>query len=327
MKLKAFAISAALGAVLTSIVVSSSGAQPPAAGRGPARPAVANPPPVVAGAHWHHIELNVADPKKSAAFYTTHFAAKPAKWNGQEAVWVQKSWIFLNKAGAPVDKRRNTGIWHIGWGATDPRQEYIRQAGLKATFFAPLTDLAVNNGGNLDRFFFMYVQGPDQDLVELNTAGHDHFGHIHMFSADPIAAGDWWIRTFGLTGRALTPPGTPRPAPRLARNGNQVGPSSSLTLDSVNMIIYPQGYSTNAYKADWVGVSSIQSTRGRLHDHIGISVPDLDAAIAALDRVGTKPVGPVRSLYGGKVRTAFIEGPDRVAVELIEDKSPHPPEE
>jgi catechol 2,3-dioxygenase-like lactoylglutathione lyase family enzyme len=322
-RLKIFALSAALGAALTVGVVSQSGAQAPAR---PASPVINNPAPVVSGAHWHHVELNVRDPKKSVEFYTTHFDAKPGHWNGQDAVWVQKSWILLNKAKKPVDKRLNTAIWHMGWGSEDPRREYLRQAGLGATFFSPLTDLAANNGGTLDRFFFMYVQGPDRDLVELNTAAHHHFGHIHMFSADPVAAGDWWIRTFGLTGRALTEPGAvPRP-PRFARNGNQVGPASSLYLDNVNMIIYPVGYSTNAYKADWKGVRGLQTTRGRLHDHIGIAVPDLAAAIAQLDRAGIKLTEPVKTLYGGQVKTAFIEGPDHVAIELIEDHSPHPPE-
>ena len=30
---------------------------------------------------------------------------------------------------------------------------------------------------------------------------------------------------------------------------------------------------------------------------------------------------------GDKFRYAFIEGPDRVAIELIEDRTAHPPEE
>jgi catechol 2,3-dioxygenase-like lactoylglutathione lyase family enzyme len=318
-RLNIFALSAALGAVLTSAVF----AQPLAR---PARPVVNNPPPVVSGAHWHHVELNVADPKKSMAFYTSHFDAKPAQWNGQDAVWVQKSWILLNKAKKPVDKRLNTAIWHIGWGSEDPRREYIHQAGLGATFFAPLTDIAVNNGGRQDRFFFMYVQGPDRDLVELNTSNAHHFGHIHMISADPVAAGDWWIRTFGLTGRALTAPGAPKVEPRFGKNGNQLSPSSSLYFDNVNMIIYPQEYSAHAFKADWVGVNGVQTTRGRLHDHIGIAVPDLAAAIAQLDKVGIKLTEPVKVLAGGQIKTAFIEGPDHVAIELIEDHSPHPPE-
>ena len=83
-----------------------------------------------------------------------------------------------------------------------------RMSTVGATLWTPLTDISLNNGGTADRFFFQYVQGPDRDLVELNTASHHHFGHIHLFSADPIAAGDWWIKTFGLTGRALTAPVT-----------------------------------------------------------------------------------------------------------------------
>ena len=40
--------------------------------------------------------------------------------------------------------------------------------------------------GNL----FCLVEGPDKALIELNTAQHHHFGHIHMLSLDAVKAGD-----------------------------------------------------------------------------------------------------------------------------------------
>ena len=41
--------------------------------------------------------------------------------------------------------------------------------------------------------------------------------------------------------------------------------------------------------------------------------------------VGVKVTAEPRSIADGKVRSAFIEGPDQVAIELLEDSTPRPP--
>jgi catechol 2,3-dioxygenase-like lactoylglutathione lyase family enzyme len=280
--------------------------------------------PIVEGAHWHHLHINATDPDRSIEFYTTHFDAKEATFaDGHEAVWTQRSWILFNKVADPPSTALNTAIWHMGWGTEDPKAEYLRQKAKGASFFAPLTDISIANGGRPDRFYYMYVEGPDRTLIELNTANHHHFGHIHMFSPDPIATGDWWIRTFGLTGRGLSTPQTNR-TPRFSTVGNQIGPSSSLYLDNVNFIIYPVGYAKTAYRDDWKGIRELQPTRGKLYDHIGISVPRLEPALAALRKAGVRVTEEPKTWAGGKIRSAFIEGPDHLAIELVEDHAGHP---
>jgi len=316
----AFATSALAAASVTAFALAQPAANMPAPSPGP-RP----PPPVVAGAHWHHLHINATDPDRSIEFYTTHFDAKEATFaDGKEAVWTQKSWILFNKVKEAPSRKLNTAIWHMGWGAEDPRREYERQKAKGASFFAPLTDISIANGGQRDRFYYMYVEGPDRTLIELNTAAHHHFGHIHLFSPDPIATGDWWIRTFGLTGRGLSNAQTIR-TPRYSTVGNQIGPSSSLYLDNVNFIIYPAAYARHAYQADWDGITELQPTRGKLYDHIGISVPRLEPALAALRKAGVKVTEEPKTWANGQVRSAFVEGPDKLAIELIEDHSGHPP--
>lgn len=319
-------VGAFLGAVLSGAVLASLSlnavAQPPAARQRPP----AGPPvdAVVKGAHWHHIHLNSTDPENAIKFYTTHFDAKPSRFAGQNAIWVQKSWILIDKVAAPPAIQLDTAIWHMGWGTENPKAEYRIQQGLGSTFFTPLTDIAINNGGTLDRFYFMYVQAPDRMLIELNTASYHHFGHVHLFSEDPIAAGDWYIKTFGLTGRGLSTPTTPTRDPRFGKNGNQIGPSSSLTLDNVNLIIYPAPYARHAFPDDWKGITALQSPRGHVNDHIAISVPNLDAALASLKAAGTKVTEPPHRWKDARVRSAFIEGPDQIAIELVEDHTEHP---
>lgn len=313
----------ALAAAAMGLVLAASQAPAQTARRDDGPP---KPPPIVAGAYWHDVTMNVADPEASIAFYTTHFKAVRATYDGQPAVWTQKSWLIFHKADGPVSKKLNTAIWHIGWGAPDPKSEYRRQQSLGATFFTPLTDIAENNGGTLDRFYYMYVQDPDRGLIELNTARSDNFGHVHLLSEDPITTGDWYMRVFGFSGRALATPTTPSRDARFGKNGRQIGPSSSLNLDNVNLIIYPAGYARFAYRDDWAGIDHFQSTRGRLHDHLGIGVPSLDRALAALKRVGITPTEPPGSEANGQIRYAWIEGPDHIAIQLVEDHSPHPPE-
>jgi catechol 2,3-dioxygenase-like lactoylglutathione lyase family enzyme len=286
------------------------------------------PPPLIPGAHWHHFHVNSIDPPAAIAYYTKYFDAKPARFAGiADAVWTQKSWLLFTKVNAKPSTAHDTAIWHIGWGAPDPKVEFRRQTDLGNKFYQPLTDISTGLGGRPDRFYYMYVESPDGTWIELNTARTDNFGHLHLFSADPIAAGDWYIRFFGVTGRALSTSDSPARAPRMSLTDVQVGPSSSLYFDNVNLIIYPMQYSQKVYASDWsADQSQLESTRGNVNDHFGVSVPNLDAALQVFSENGVKITQAARAVQD-KFRYAFIEGPDRIAIELIEDHTEHPPEE
>ncbi len=294
--------------------------------------ALPRPEPLIKGAHWHHFHVNSVDPKASIAYYTKFFDAKPAKFaGGQDAVWSQKSWLLFTKVNAKASTAHNTAIWHIGWGTPDPKAEFKRQKEMGNTFQQELTDLATTTGGTLDRFYFMYVKSPDGTWIELNTARSDNFGHMHMFAEDPIATGDWYIRFFGVTGRGLSTPTLPARTVRNNTKGFQTGPSSSLYFDNVNMIIYPANYSRVAYPEDWKGKTELETTRGNVNDHFGVSVPDLNEALKVFRANSVKVTAEPREVKdaSGKLllKFAFIEGPDKVAIELVEDHSEHPPEE
>ena len=55
-------------------------------------------------------------------------------------------------------------------------------------------------------------------------------------------------------------------------------------------------------------------------EHIGLRVADLDSALAALAARGIVPIAPAEQVQPG-VRIAFIEGPERVRIELLERNS------
>ncbi|MGH9839518.1 MAG: VOC family protein [Blastocatellia bacterium] len=274
-------------------------------------------PPPFPEAHFHHLHLNTTDPKAAIDFYTSRFDCEKARFQGlTDAVWAQKSWIFFNKVNAPPPWELTSAVWHFGWGAEKMKEEYERQLKLGTKFFTPLTDISDigGNTGAKDLFYYAYVQSPDNALIELNTAGHHNFGHLHLFSADPVAAGEWYMKYFGAKRRSTRPPSR---EPRFYR-GHQIGPSMSLQIDNVNLIIYPVEYTKKAYPDHWKGKTEIESTKGRVVDHISFSFENLADALEKLRKDGVKVTEETQSLAGGKVKYAFIEGPDKMRIDLTE---------
>ena len=275
-----------------------------------------------AGIHFHHVHLNTTDPERAIQFYTTKFEASKARFAGmQDAVWAYDSWILFTKVSAPPPWELVSPIWHIGWGAEDIKATYRKQLDSGTKFYAPLTKLSPDNAAS--EFYFAYVESPDRALIELNTADHHHFGHVHLLSADPVATAEWYMKHFGATrrGNATTPLSR---EPRF-RGSLQIGPSVSLMCDHVNLIIYPVEYSKTAYAEQWQpGQTKLVSPRGRTIDHIGFSVSDLNATLATFRKDGVKVTAEPRSIANGQIKFAFIEGPDQMAIELIEDHTSKP---
>lgn len=267
-------------------------------------------------AHFHHLHLNATDLKAAIDFYPSKFDAEKAKFAGvMDGVWAQKSWMLFTKVDKPPISDLTSAIWHFGWGAEDMKATYEKQLAMGTKFFTPLTDISDISGNANARpgsFYYAYVLGPDGALIELNTAGHHRFGHIHMFSADPIAAGQWYMKYFGVKGRV-----SPSREPRMYRDV-QIGPSASLTADNVNIIIYPVEYTKKAYADQWKGKTELESTKGHVVDHISFSFANLAEGLEKMRKDGVKVTDEIRSAANGKIKYAFIEGPDKIRIELIE---------
>lgn len=269
----------------------------------------------VADAHFHHLHLNATDPAADIQFYTTKFEGERGKLAGVlEGVWAHKAWILFAKVNTPPASDITSTIWHFGWGAEDMKTAYQQQLDSGTKFQTPLTDISdIGGGTQMGRFFYAYVDGPDHALIELNTANHHHFGHLHLLSDDPVAAGEWYAKQFGVDVRKS-------PQEHMYR-GVQIGPSASFTMDDVSVIIYPSGYARTSKWSYWEGRQTFESTKGHVVDHIGISVENLDDGIAKLKAAGVKVTDEPRSVAGGKIKFAFIEGPDKMRIEIIEGRA------
>ena len=249
-------------------------------------------------ARFHHIHLNSVDPEAAIDFYTAKFKAERRALAGfGNAVWTGDSWLLFTKVAAAPPSQTVSGIWHFGWGAEDMKATYQKQVDSGTRFHTPLTDISDLVGGeeNSGRFFYSYVDGPDHALIELNTARHHNFGHLHLYSANPAAAAEWYRVNLNLKPRVQAEPKTYRGIP--------VAPAAFMTANHVSIIVYPNP-------------AKLQPSRGRVVDHVGFGVKNLDDAVK-LARANGTTVTAKPAIRNG-LRSAFLEGPDQVAIELLE---------
>src|SRR5713226_4255734 len=277
---------------------------------GPAAPGIVRPgqQPAPQSAHFHHLHLNTPDPSGAIKFYTSKFDCEEARFLGHDAVWAQQSWLLFNKVKSAPPWELVSAIWHFGWGAEDMKAAYQKQLEMGTRFFKPLTD--ISDLANVPNFYYAYVESPDHALIELNTAGHHHFGHLHLFSEDPVSAGLWYTKYFGAVGRGN--PASPPSREKRLYKGFQVGPSMSLMMDNVNIIIFPLELSKQSYPDQWKNGQTLTSTKGRAIDHVGFSVDNLTDVIEKLRKDGVKITDEIKSIPAAKIKYAFIEGPDKI---------------
>ena len=70
----------------------------------------------------------------------------------------------------------------------------------------------------------------------------------------------------------------------------------------------------------WKDRNDFESTKGHVTDHLGFSVDNLDETIARLKKDGVVVTDEPRTVLG-KLKIAFIEGPDKVRIELVEGQA------
>ena len=94
--------------------------------------------------------------------------------------------------------------------------------------------------------------------------------------------------------------------PSFARGGFVRDPAGGVNFDDISISIRP-----------WPG-GGLASPRGKIVDHWALSTADLDKTVT---RVKSENVKFLEEIHPwGTSRAAMIEGPDRVAIELVEVK-------
>jgi hypothetical protein len=318
------------------------------------------PPPAVEPLHFHHVHLNSMNPAAAAAYYPKPFAKTAAKttFNGFEAVKTGNIYILFTKVNAPPTNELTgpqTSIWHFGWNTPDSRKydENFRAMGLEIAQMwdaadGKLVDMSSDTLPGLPtqeqilemrakgtqptrQGGFGYLRGPDGAMIENAQAGDaERFNHVHMYHEHPRCAMEWYVTHLGARmpqgrgGRGAATAGGPaagQPStsadckttayapptwPSFAKTGFVRDPAGGVNFDDISISIRPRPG------------GGLASTRGKVYDHWALSTADLDATVARLKRENVKFLEEIHPW--GTMRAAMIEGPDRIAIELVEIK-------
>jgi hypothetical protein len=304
--------------------------------------------------HFHHVHLNSMNPKAAAEYYPKPFAESATKttFNGYEAVKTGNVYLLFTKVNTPPQNELTgpqTSVWHFGWNTPDSRKynERFRAMGLEIAQMwdaadGKLVDLSsdtlpgfptqeqilelrakgtqpTRQGG------FGYLRGPDGAMIENAQAGQaERFNHVHMYHEHPRCAMEWYVTHLGAkmpqgaatrggapaaaqaTGDCHTTAYAPPTWPSFAKTGFVRDPAGGVLFDDISISIRP-----------WPG-GGLVSTRGKLVDHWALSTADLTATVARLKSEGVKFLEEIHPW--GNTRATMIEGPDRIAIELVEVK-------
>ena len=132
---------------------------------------------------------------------------------------------------------------------------------------------------------------------ELPLPGFAKGLHLHLESQDPVAAAEWYRDVLGATIETAPEHAAVQPLNPVHRK-----PAGIVRLQGVGLAIY---------KAR----GPLGPSRGHRIDHIAFKVPDLAAARRALEEAEVKVLQADGRL--GPHDTLMVEGPDRLAIELI----------
>lgn len=253
---------------------------------------------------FHHVHLNSIDPSKAIDFYIRTFdVTKKTRLAGFDGVQSENVHLLFNKINSPPPTSPDSSIWHFGWGSTAMEADYQKHLANGVTFHTPITRL----GSGL---LFAYMKAPDGALVEINTSNTRAFIHVHLYSDAPLCAAEWYVKHLGATTRSQRsgPCEVPFAAPSEPL-GVIRSPAATVRFGEISLIIYPRQRP-----------GPLLSPRGHVVDHIALGVPDLTGALDRLRKSGVKVLEESHPFGDGKTRAAMIEGPDAIAIELIEMK-------
>jgi catechol 2,3-dioxygenase-like lactoylglutathione lyase family enzyme len=299
---------------------------------------------------FHHLHLNSVDPDAAIDFYVRQFpSTSRTEWAGIPALKSPTNVLILfSKVDRAPPTAPQTAIWHFGWHVVDSRKNletYKARTDVKhwplytsdegdtvlissdtwpggAALGLTRAEIAAAKAKGVQperRRGFAYLQGPDGAIVEyLGNHPAERMNHIHMFQEHPFCAQLWYMKHLNapiFEGRSSPTPVTaencqvPRglePSwPAMERDGLYRTPRAAISFDDVMMTWY-------ACQND----EPLVPSRGQLHDHVALSVRDLDAWVDKLRHEGVTFLEQPYPL--GDTRGVMIEGPGREALELVE---------
>jgi len=261
-----------------------------------------NPDAPVRIGHYH---LNVTSLEAHKKFWVDTLGGTAMKFQGLDVIKFPDAFILLN-VQKPTGPTRGTAFDHIGFAVPDvpTMAKKLAAAGYKETTGrepAPGTPPPAASGTSAVYGRFAYFIGPDGAKIELVTAAGPTAPpivahHIHFINKQYVEMQQWYMKAFDATLR----PG-------------QTDFFIGADLPGV-------GYSLNFFR--WEGDQTITHvpTKGRVVDHVGFEVKNLEAFCKKLEEKGIKLTREYRQKDKsmGNIGTAVITDPWGVSIELTE---------
>src|SRR5262252_4861470 len=252
-----------------------------------------------------HYHLNVTSIEAHRKFWVDTLGGTAIKFGGIDVVKFPDAFIFLH-VQKPTGPTRGTAFDHIGFVVPDvpamamklAAAGYQETTGREPTPGAPAPQAA---GTSAIYGRFAYFLGPDGVKIELVTNDQKDAPpvvahHIHFINKQYVEMQQWYMKAFDATLR----PG-------------QTDFFIGADLPGV-------GYSLNFFR--WEGDQSVTHvpTKGRVVDHVGFEVKNLEAFCKKLEANGIKLTREYRQKDKsmGNIGTAVITDPWGVSIELTE---------
>jgi len=257
-----------------------------------------------------HYHLNVTSVEAHKKFWAGTLGGKAMKFGSIDVIEFPDAFIFL-RVQKPAGPTRGTAFDHIGFAVPNvpAMAAKLAAAGYQETTGREPKPVDKNagepppaaSGTSAVYGRFAYFLGPDGVKIELVTSDQKDAApivahHIHFINKQYVEMQQWYMKAFNATLR----PG-------------QTDFFIGADLPGV-------GYSLNFFR--WEGDQSITHapTAGRVVEHVGFEVKNLEAFCKALEAKGIKLIRPYkkRDAAMNNIATATIVDPWGVSIELTE---------
>jgi catechol 2,3-dioxygenase-like lactoylglutathione lyase family enzyme/extradiol dioxygenase family protein len=263
---------------------------------------VSHPDAPVRIGHYH---LNVTSIEAHKKFWAGTLGGRAMKFGGIDVIEFPDAFIFL-RAQKPTGPTRGTAFDHIGFAVPDvpAMATKLAAAGYQETTGRepkPGAPPAAASGTSAVYGRFAYFLGPDGVKIELVTNTQKDAPpivahHIHFINKQYVEMEQWYAKAFNAT----------------------LGPNK--TDFYIGAQLPGVGYSLNFFR--WEGDQSITHvpTAGRVVDHVGFEVKNLEAFCRELEGKGISLVRPYQKKDPAmnNIATAMIVDPWGVSIELTE---------
>ena len=249
-----------------------------------------------------HYHLNVSSVAEHKRFWVDTLGGKAGKYGNEETVAFGDVLLIL-KEQKPTGGSRGTVLDHIGLASPDvpALAAKVVAAGFKRTVGRETAATAAQPAGGVSEVYgrFEYLLGPDDVKVEVVTDAKAalpiNHHHVHWINPMYVEMRDWYVKALDAT-------------PRTGAN--------TFTDYFAGADLPGIGYMLNFFRLEREG--TLTGTAGRVIDHVGFEVRNLEEFCKKLEAKGIKLTQPYRRQGPLNIPTATMVDPWGTVIELTE---------